>query len=542
MQRVEAKVIPTQKAVNRPRIYTLAIGAVLLLSLILLVDLSHSKLFWGDEILTYSTIPGKSLVDLLRFQSSTPVVLEPPTNDILLWTNAKIFGYSHLAMRLPSIVFFLLLQYLLYRVATLVGGRRAGLIAATLALGTVLFNYGAEGRPYSFLTALTILAVVLWSERKMRPGGSPLILVALALVVGLAITSQFYGGLIVLPVIVAEATFALLARRRLDVWLLAAMGVGMLGIVLDVPFLHAVHQYRSDKLNNVYLGALWYSYEWGLPSILWLWRLLHLLPRNWIPSILVVVCLASFPLGRKRASEPPPEDTPMAPLPMRRALWAALVTILAYPVPALVFAHFVTHLYYPRYAVQCMAAMAALLGIAFAKPTYFLPRRAAIFLGVLGFGAVTFTAIQYIRLNARQLAQTVGSYEPSADVKAMLAEDPAAPIFLTIEQGILYPFYGDSAYLPRIRCVESVPSEYKYSQVKMTSLTTLALSDHTDFPLKAVSLDDLNARQNVIFAFSPRDWLGWVPAAIQAQGGVATDIGPGFGAEVFRLTFPPQPR
>ena len=507
--------------------------AILLFSAYYLGLYSHAKAFWGDESLTYFTVHHRGLLGLLRFQSSTPIVLEPPANDILLWAVVHVLGYAKWAFRLPSILLFLLLQFLLFRLATLVGGLRSGLIAAALLITTQFVTYGAEARPYALLTMLTIASLLLWHAAHRRQTARGPILIALSLTLAIAITSQFYGGFIFLPVVAAELVWCLNERRRPDLGVVLSLAVGLLAIFLDLPFIHAVKPYTPPQVDRSLVGFSQFAstYEWGFLQEPVFLKRAHLGDATFVVLLILIGALGSLP----RRRDPLPGITA---LPLRKALWAALLTLTLYPVPALLIAYFVTHVYSPRYAVQCVLGVVALLAMLLGRFSYRLRRQ---WLAV----AAAVLALYVLRqcrthLNdQKKITQRVtADYPISLPVQAWLSAHPGTPIFLTIDECLLYPFYGDPAYGSRIRCLGSMPLEAKYNRSIMSSLTEKVMTQHTDMPYKDASYSDMQSARSVVLVYSHRPWLTWIPSALSADGATVTALGTGLGGTAYLVSIP----
>lgn len=148
-----------------------------------------------------------------------------------MWTS--VFGFSEVALRLPSVIAVVVALPLLYHlVATTSGQRLAALAVIFAGLNPFVLMVGLTARPYAFL--------LLWS-------------VVATLRLNVAIESQtraswiWYGGVAVVGlhihlmaalVIVAHATFALIRQRGLRQRHLEAAGVIILfGVVPTALFL-----------------------------------------------------------------------------------------------------------------------------------------------------------------------------------------------------------------------------------------------------------------------------------------------------------------
>jgi len=108
----------------------------------------HQSL-WLDESIEALALMGR-LGPLMQYALAD---YQPPLYHLVGWVNTQIFGYSELALRLPSLLSGMLTIYFVYRIGCLLvdhsTGRIAGLLAATNPL---LIYYSVEGRTYALTT------------------------------------------------------------------------------------------------------------------------------------------------------------------------------------------------------------------------------------------------------------------------------------------------------------------------------------------------------------------------------------------------------
>ena len=128
------------------------------------LQLGHSSLFI-DEVYSWQASKG-SLSDLGQAVQYNEVA--PPLYYLLLHGWMQFAGDSEVALRLPSVLAGIALVACVYWLGGLVAGRRAGLIAATLAaVSPLVLLYAQQVRAYIFvMLALTIaVAAVLQATR-----------------------------------------------------------------------------------------------------------------------------------------------------------------------------------------------------------------------------------------------------------------------------------------------------------------------------------------------------------------------------------------
>jgi len=131
---------------------------ILISALILrLINLNQS--LWLDEALQFKSIYYFSLKDLLTVYS--PKDFNPPLSYIINFSFSKLFGYSEIALRLPSVIFALLTIWLVYKISQLLSFKKPYLASLLLATSGLHIYYSQEARMYSLVT----LAVVgsIWA-------------------------------------------------------------------------------------------------------------------------------------------------------------------------------------------------------------------------------------------------------------------------------------------------------------------------------------------------------------------------------------------
>jgi uncharacterized membrane protein len=172
----------------------------------------------------------------------------PPLHYLVLWLNARAFGYSEFALRIPSVLAGTLVIPALYELGRELYDRRTGLIAAAFAaVSPLLVWYSQEVRMYSFVTLFGVLALLTQLRVIRRPsfGNWACYILATA-----ALLWSHYFGLLLIGVQQAIFIVILVQRRQrheLDRGL--ALGYAYSAVVLVmqlvvlVTFAH--HQFQS---------------------------------------------------------------------------------------------------------------------------------------------------------------------------------------------------------------------------------------------------------------------------------------------------------
>lgn len=127
-----------------------------------LINLNQS--LWLDEAITALAVKNNSFIDIVS--KFSPGDFHPPLYYLMLklWTN--IFGYSEIALRLPSVIFGILLIGVIYLLAKMLFDQRTAMIAAIFAaVNPLLVYYSQETRMYT-LAALFVAVAFLFLLRK----------------------------------------------------------------------------------------------------------------------------------------------------------------------------------------------------------------------------------------------------------------------------------------------------------------------------------------------------------------------------------------
>jgi hypothetical protein len=132
----------------------LLLGVLLLATLLRLHEMSQQS-FWYDELATWhrAVIPlGEMFADLFAVRNHTPLYFLA----MRLWVQ---IGEGEFVLRYFSFLWGIVGVALTYRLGALVGGRRAGLMAAfLLAISPFHIWYSQEARMYTMLAALAVVA------------------------------------------------------------------------------------------------------------------------------------------------------------------------------------------------------------------------------------------------------------------------------------------------------------------------------------------------------------------------------------------------
>ena len=180
--------------------------------------------FWYDEAFTVVLVhhsPGQMLGLLPRTE------LTPPLYYCLAWAWARVFGYGEAGLRSLSTLAGVATVPAMYGAGAKLISRRAGLVAAALAVcNPLLIWYSQEARSYALLVLLATLSLLAFAHARSQP--TLRWLGAWVLAAALTLATHYYGVLAVVP----EAIWLLWIHRRNRKVLLAVAAVGAFGLAL----------------------------------------------------------------------------------------------------------------------------------------------------------------------------------------------------------------------------------------------------------------------------------------------------------------------
>lgn len=129
------------------------IWIILIIGLIIrFISLNQS--LWLDEAINILAVKSFSLSGLVTQYAVAD--FHPPGWFIFLWSWGKLFGYSEITMRIPSVFFGILTVYVTYLIGKKLFSKNLGLIAALLlSINPLHIYYSQEARMYS-LAALAV--------------------------------------------------------------------------------------------------------------------------------------------------------------------------------------------------------------------------------------------------------------------------------------------------------------------------------------------------------------------------------------------------
>jgi 4-amino-4-deoxy-L-arabinose transferase-like glycosyltransferase len=227
----------------------LMVGAFAALYLVITVPLAARSPLTNDEFFTYYIARAHGLGGLWR-ALKTGAEQTPPLSHVLSRVSMEVFGNTRLAIRLPEVIAYLGASLCLYAFVQYRSSRLIGLVAMLIPSVTATYTYAFQARSYALVLAFAALALLCWQRTGSRD--RRLSLAGLAIALALAVASNYYAVLLLVPLGLGQAvrTFG---GRRLDLPVLLAFGGALVPLVLFLPLIEASRKYSS----HFYAKATW---------------------------------------------------------------------------------------------------------------------------------------------------------------------------------------------------------------------------------------------------------------------------------------------
>lgn len=190
-------------------------------SFLRVVNLNQS--LWLDEAINILAVKNYSLFDLVTQYARAD--FHPPGWFIILWCWGKLFGYSEISMRFPSVIFGIITIYITFLIGKKLVSKNLGLITALLVcINPLHVYYSQEARMYS-MAALVVSINILLLIKLIKNEKVNLFFLVLS---NIAVLASDYIAYFIFP---AQFIFLLVYKRELvKKWLLALFSAILLGI------------------------------------------------------------------------------------------------------------------------------------------------------------------------------------------------------------------------------------------------------------------------------------------------------------------------
>ena len=230
------------------------IAAFAVLYLVETSMIATRKPLWNDELYTYYFSRVSSVADLWR-ALETGADQAPPLSYLLTRASFGVFGVGHFSIRFPEIVAFLLFCLCLYAFVRRRTNQLHGLMAMLVPMVTGAYYYASEARAYGLVLAFAALALVCW-QLATEGAHRRTALIGLSLSLGLASSSHYYAGLLLVPLGLGELARTFVVRR-VDVAVWVAFAGALLPLAAFVQLVRAARSYSS---------AFWATPSWHDPA------------------------------------------------------------------------------------------------------------------------------------------------------------------------------------------------------------------------------------------------------------------------------------
>jgi hypothetical protein len=503
--------------------------AFLLLSATMILIRSHYHLLWADEFGVLDTVGISSIARYIHLQLTTPVVPDPLVYSIFAHSCIRLFGAGAFAIRLPSMCGYLLMQVCLYYFVRRIASERAATFALAFPALMGVSSYAVQARPYGLLLGLSALAMLSWQTVKRNDSRRTLALFALSLSLILAVNTHYYGVLLFIPLCGAES-IRILERRGMDVPVLLSIGAGMAGILILLPFAHALSPLHARLTNGVDYHFITHSYLWMMMgntdmSV----PVQYIVPMQHILGFLAAVLLAALIwvyLIKQSCST----------IQLPRAEAVFLVLLAALPIFGYLVAYFATKFIEGRYILPALIGMVALLAI-LSAPLLQNKTIGRIVLVSL-FVAIAVTGVVHIRTEIELAQGTMASLVLTPETQRSLAMFPGHPVYV-MNPGVfqVVGYYSPSPDIrSRITLIYSQDEEmhYKYGDyISMTSANMRGYGYQNVMPYESVST---HGTERLFLLY--HNSVDRTDQALEGSHAQITPLGQIFGGELVSARFP----
>ena len=515
----------TADATSETRSARWMLPAILLLTAAIVLAWGHVRLLDQDEVFVLQTAGVPSVRALIEVQRHYPISLDPMFYHLLSHLCVGLLGATAFAVRLPSVMGYLLMQVCLFCIGQRLAGERAGLIAAAIpALIATLF-YGVEARPYGVLLGLAALILLSWlratgSVDGRRTGW----LVTLAVSLGLALNTHYFAVLLLVPLCGAEV-FRTVHLRRADWPVAVAIVAGMAGVGLTLPFQHAAGEFRLHYYNAGSVGphALTQSYR----ALFINYTDYSMRTQHAIAALLAVLTLCLL-IALWRGTRVPASTR--APVRVYLFLLAML------PFAGFLLARFVTHSIEVRYVLPAVVALSLLIAMAI-RPWRWSPQG---FLGTMAALLLLAAAAGAGRVREERMKSEAGlaSVAIPADVRDRLLATPGARLYVQ-NLGVFEedtPYVADPTVRSRMTLLYSREEELSRLRHDTATLTAMHLQHFTSVPV--MRYEDLQRQpgEHLLVLRYGGGW-NWIDPALTADHARVERFAHALGGDVAAVHF-----
>jgi hypothetical protein len=488
---------------------------------------SHFKLLWYDEFLVMWTDSAASIGQIAHIQRSCPISLDPLVYHATAHAAIRLFGAGAFAIRLPSLLGFLLMQVCLFFFVCRIAGERAAVLALVFPALTGAFYYSAEGRPYGLLLGLFGLAMISWQTAARRETKRTFALVALAVAIALGLNTHYFGVLLLVPLCAAEL-FRTLQLRRLDLPVLASIAAGAAGIAFTLPLIKAAGEFRPSYNASLNLGdSVWVLYgvygellsHFGTTHRhVWVFLLLF-------AAVVLWLCIRQVRRGA---------------VVLLGAEAVFLSVLIALPVFGCLLAFLVGSPVEVRFVLGTVIGVSALAAVGLSSLV--AHKRADNLLLALLLAGIGLNGIRLVlaEQGSEQKHNQVSSLTLSPEVNAALAASPSKQLYFQNAREFAFASYyePDPENRSRLVLVYSKNLSRRYHVSEISSLTALHLHEFTDLTIIPFESVAREPGEHVFLVFHDPG-KNWIDQAFAEDHANVRPIGSALGGDVVSVRFQP---
>lgn len=234
-------------------------GYILSLALIFRLVFINQSL-WLDESIEALALMGR-MGPLMTYALAD---YQPPLYHLIGWLNTQVFGYSEIALRLPSLISGLLTVFFVIKIGEFVASKKVGIIAGLLAATSpLLIYYSVEGRTYAMTAFFVTASFYYYIQLLDRKNNSKLCTMYYVLFTICFIYTSYLSWFALL----AQGLYALY-KKRFD---LVAMQFGSaLTLLAWLPsFMSSLSIGQSTRGNSPEWGRVVGGLEWKSLPLTW---------------------------------------------------------------------------------------------------------------------------------------------------------------------------------------------------------------------------------------------------------------------------------
>jgi len=479
----------TERVANKYSI--LLVSALSLLYLAITIRLANAKLFWTDEFFTlYLGRLGPR--DLWR-ALLTGGDQHPPTFYLMHHLFASIFGEHPWALRLPSILCFLLMMLCVYLFVARRTSVSYGLIAMVAPTAPKAYEYAYEARGYGPLLGFVALAILCWQQigySRWRTAAT----LGMAAALLSAVSCHYYAVLLVPAVAMAEIVRCL-RRKAWNPWVWLALCSPIILLVAFLPLIRSSGGFAPtfwakanvEEINIYFKNVAAYAIT---------------------PIGFALVAAGLYRLFRNRATRPPVESS--RTMPIEEILLA--VAVAAAPLTTYLFGKTITGAFAWRYAIDGVVGITILFG-------YFCFK---IFRGnVIAAWLIILTMVGFFFLTSQaKLGSLVQERASLANIMSLLQSksDGSQPLIIG-ETKAFYAmcYYGPQTMKGRFTYLVDSERSVKYLHHDTNERSLRALNPWFGLNVKPYKPYIETHPQMLVFSGLDKKWT-WLPSALLDDG------------------------